>query len=87
MLTVTVAALDRLSKKLAHMKAAQDAAMRFSRGDGGWRLHLDTARPADTLFAHEDRTVLVLDEAVSEAMTDMTLDVKDTEAGPRLSLQ
>ena len=87
MLTVTVAALNRLSKKLAHRKAANEVAMRFSRGDGGWKLHEDEVRAADTVFAHGGRPVLVLDKAVSEAMSGMKLDVKDTGAGPRLSLR
>lgn len=41
MLSVTVAALDRLSHKLADRKAAADIAMRFTRRKQGWRLRLD----------------------------------------------
>ena len=87
MLTVTLAALDRLSHKLASGKAAEDVAMRFTRGNGGWRLRPDRRRPADTAFTYKGKAVLVLDDPVSQAMTGMTLDVRDTEAGPRLSLR
>jgi hypothetical protein len=87
MLTVTLAALDRLLHKLRSGKTPEDMAMRFTRGNGGWRLRQDRRRPADTAFTYKGRAVLVLDDSVSQAMTDMTLDVRDTEAGPRLSLR
>ena len=87
MLTVTPAALDRLSRKLIRKKAAQDLAMRVTRRESGWKLRLDRARPDDTAFAHEGKNVLLLDDAVSHAMANMALDVSDTEAGPRLRLR
>lgn len=87
MFTVTAAARDRLSAKLAGKNANDDEALRFTRKPGGWKLRLDRARPADTEFTHGGRTVLVLDRAVSQAMTDMTLDVRSTESGLRLRLR
>jgi len=87
MLTVTEGALDRLSRKLVHRNAADDVALRFTRKTGGWKLRPDRTRPADQTFTHEGKEVLVLDEAVSRAMTDMTLDVRQTKAGPRLTLR
>ena len=86
MLTVTAAALDRLSRKLARKKPTDGVALRFTRRAGGWRLGLDCARPADTEFTHDGRRVLLLDAAVSRAMTNMALDVKRTDSGPRLTL-
>ena len=87
MLTVTMAARERLSSKLTHKKAADDVAMRFTRREGGWRLRLDRARPDDTAFTHDGRNVLLLDEKVSQAMANITLDAKTTEAGSRLTLR
>jgi hypothetical protein len=86
MFTVTEAALDRLSQKLVRKKAADDMALRFMRRTGGWKLRLDRMRPADTMFTHGSRKVLLLDETVARAMSKLTLDVKDTAAGPRLTL-
>ncbi len=86
MLTVTEVARDRLASKLARRRAADDVAMRFTRREGGWRLRLGRARPADTVIIHEGKTVLLLDKVVSQAMTNMTLDAQSTEAGPRLTL-
>ena len=87
MFTVTAAALDRLSKKLARKKPTDGVALRFMRRAGGWRLGLDRACPADTEFTHHGRSVLLLDAAVSQAMTNMALDVKSTDSGPRLRLR
>ncbi|MCK6456599.1 MAG: hypothetical protein L6Q92_08735 [Phycisphaerae bacterium] len=86
MLTVTPAALERLSRKLVYKKAAEGAALRFVRARKCWRLKLDRPRPDDATFTHEGRRVLVLDQAVAEAMAAMTLSVHSTEAGPRLRL-
>lgn len=87
MLTVTLGARVRLKFKLARKKAADDLAMRFTRKTGGWKLRLDRERPADTAISHEGRVVLLLDKTVSQAMKDMTLDVRTTGAGPRLMLR
>lgn len=86
MFKVTAAALDRLSRKLAHKAAADDEALRFTRRESGWRLRLDCARPKDTAFSHAGRSVLLLDRAVSQAMANLTLDVRSTDSGPRLRL-
>lgn len=86
MLKVTTAALDRLSQKLDNKKAADEAALRFTRKPGGWRLQIDDPRPADKAFTHEGKKVLVMDGEVSQAMANMTLDVEKTGGGPRLRL-
>jgi len=86
MLNVTEAARTRLSRKLVHKKAADDMALRMIKKTEGWKLRMDRLRPADTAFEHEGRNVLLLDEAVLAATTDMTLDVKDSDGGKRLSL-
>jgi hypothetical protein len=86
MLTVTVPARARLLSKLVRRKAAGGVALRFTRKTGGWRLRVDHARPDDKAITHEGRNVLLLDRAVSQAMTHMTLDVRETKAGPSLTL-
>ena len=87
MLMVTEAARDRLLSKLVNRKAADDEGMRFMRREGRWRLHLERACPDDTTVTHQGRNVLLMDEGVSDAMTSMTLDVRQTERGPRLTLR
>ncbi len=87
MLNVTKPALERLSRRLIRKEAADDIALRFTRREGGWNLGTDQARPGDVTFAHGGRNVLLLDQAAAEAMTNMTLDVRNTDVGPRLRLR
>ncbi|MHC4698843.1 MAG: hypothetical protein ACYTFA_19110 [Planctomycetota bacterium] len=87
MFTVTAAALNRLSRKLTGKKANDDEALRFTHRTGGWSLGLDCARHADTRFMRDGRSVLLLDTAVSQAMANMTLDIRSTSSGPRLKLR
>lgn len=87
MLNVTSAARECLLSRLSRKKASEDVAMRFTRKEHGWRLRPDRVSPDDTAFTHEGRNVLLLDEAVSKAMSNMELDVRVTEGGPRLTLR
>jgi hypothetical protein len=76
MLTVTEPTLDRLSRRLDRKGAVEGMALRFVRREGGWSLQLDREFPGDTVFAHAGRNVLLLDETVSNAMANMTLDTR-----------
>ena len=87
MLNVTKSAFYRLSNRLSRREAAEDVALRFTRRDGRWKLGQDQERPGDVKFAHEGRNVLLLDNAAAKAMANMTLYVRDTDAGPRLRLR
>ena len=87
MFTVTAGALDRLSRKLVGKNANDDEALRVTQVPNGWKLHLDRARSDDTAFSRDGRSVLLLDAAVSKAMTNVALDVKSTNSGPRLKLR
>jgi len=87
MLDVTKPALNRLSRRLAHQAADDDMALRFTRHDGRWKLGPDHAQPGDISFANAGRNVLLLDQSTAEAMSNMRLDVRKTDAGPRLRLR
>jgi len=86
MLTVSETALERLSRRLSHKRAADGVALRFTRRVGGWNLRLDRESEGDTAFTHDGRKVLLLDEEVSKAMANMTLDTKKDDARSRLKL-
>ncbi|HNQ25024.1 MAG TPA: hypothetical protein PKK06_18250 [Phycisphaerae bacterium] len=87
MLTITTPALERLSRRLARKGAADDMALRVTRREGGWTLRLDHECAGDTAFSHEGRKVLLLDETVSDAMTNMTLDTRKGDRRSRLRLR
>lgn len=76
MLTITKPALDQLSHRLERKRADEDMALRFTRREGGWTLRLDRESAGDTAFTHDGRKVLLLNEDVSKAMADMTLDIR-----------
>jgi len=83
MLTVTEAASACLAEILKREEVPEGAAVRFVHEEGGLRLQSDDERPGDTTFQHEGRTVLLLDEQVSELLADETLDAD----GPKLALR
>jgi Fe-S cluster assembly iron-binding protein IscA len=89
MLTVTQTASERLSRKLTDAEVEDDTAVRVvrKRKGRGWAMRMDKERPSDVTFAHQGRTVLVLDEEVSQMLANKTLDVRQSDSGPKLSLR
>lgn len=87
MLVVTESALERLSRKLTLRGVAEGMALRLARQDGRWRLLLDQESASDMVFSHGGRPVLVMDKAVSEAMTNVTLEARKTGGRSRLKLR
>lgn len=76
MLTVTDAASERLATILDEEGVPEDKAIRLVRNEEGLGMQPDSERPGDVSFAHDGRTVLVLDEQLSELLTEETLDVQ-----------
>lgn len=87
MFTITNAAGEHLSTLLEDANASQEVAIRFVIEDSTLTPKMDNARPGDTTFEHEDRTVLVLDPEVSDSLGEATLDVQPTDDGPTLVLR
>jgi hypothetical protein len=87
MFIVPEAARIRLVEKLVKKRAGDNVAMRFVRQRRKWSLRPDTPLSNDVAFAHEGRTVLVLDPQVAQRLTDRTLDAQETPAGFRLRLR
>ncbi len=87
MFTLTETAGARLAKTLDKKQASDDGTMRFTRKSRSWKLSLDKPAVGDVLFAHEGRTVLVLDAEAAKLLVDRTLDTKDSLAGTKLQLR
>jgi len=87
MLTITEAAGSHLADMLTEAEAPDDVAVRFIIQGRGLAMELDNASPDDSTFNHEGRTILVLDEQLSDLLSDKTLDIKDSEEGPHLTLE
>jgi len=87
LLAVTEAALERLSHELRSKKAADDVAMRFTRGVGGGRLRPSHTGPDHTAFTHEGRNVLLWDEVAPSQLAIMKLDVEASKVDAGLKLR
>ena len=86
MLTISYTAGDRLVLMLAESNATDDAAIRFVVEGDRLDLEIDTPRPGDTTFDHEEKVVLAIDEQVSRVLATMRLDVEVTGDKPKLKL-
>jgi hypothetical protein len=86
MFTMTETAGEYLTTVLDNVNAADEAAIRLVLDGNTLAPKLDNARPGDATFDHEGRTVLVLDEQMTQVLTESMLDVRATEEGPTLVL-
>lgn len=84
MLTMTDQAGARLIQLLGD--STGESVIRIVKRKRRLRLRRDQARPQDATFAHDGRIVLVLDERVSRSLSSRTLDIRQTDLGPRLKL-
>ncbi len=85
MLTITEQAGARLVQLLG--ESANQSVIRIVRRKRRLKLRRDHARADDATFAHAGRVVLVLDEQVSQSLAARTLDIRETDTGPRLRLK
>ncbi len=84
MFTVSYTASEHLALMLAEANAPDAAVFRLIVKNDETELEIDTVQPGDTTFDHAEKTVLVIDEQVSELVADMKLDVKVTGEEPEL---
>lgn len=79
---------DAAGAYLAEMLDQHSAgdAIRFVFGLAGLEPQPSAVLPGDTVYAYHGRTVLVLDHTVSRMLHGKTLDVEQTDEGPRLRL-
>lgn len=86
MLTVTESAGAHLSTLLTEADAPEDVAVRFILDGQNLAMALDNERPEDETFDHEGKTILLLDNQISELLADKTLDIEVADDGPQLAL-
>lgn len=87
MLAVTEAAGKHLVGLLSEAEAPDDAAIRVVVANQGLALRIDHEQEGDKTFEHDGRTVLLLDDKVSEVLSDHTLDIEQAGEGPRLTIR
>ena len=86
MLNVTKAASDYLNDVLVRAEAPEESAVRIvPRPEGdGLVTTIDHERAGDQHFDCDGRTVLVLDPQIATQLSDLTLDVGESEGGKKL---
>ena len=87
MLTLSYTAGERLDLLLAEANAPDAAAIRMVFEGDELSFEIDTPRPGDTTFDHNEKVVLAIDEQVSELLANMKLDVEVTGEEPELVLK
>ena len=86
MLTLTTEAGAHLAEMLTQAGAPDEAAVRLLVSDEGVALAADSPKPDDTTFEHDGRTVLVMEQSVADALSERTIDVRDTPEGKSLAI-
>ena len=81
---VTEAAAGHLATLLE--QAPEEAAVRFVPQGNALSMQLDSPKPEDKTYEFQDKTVLVLDPQIDEALAERTLDLQETPQGPQLAL-
>lgn len=85
MVTVTDRATEELRNILANAAPQPGQALRLvpSR-EGGLGLGLDEEREGDEIVKSGDEKILLVSSGIAEALDEATIDVQDSEEGPKL---
>jgi Fe-S cluster assembly iron-binding protein IscA len=84
MLTVTDNAVRHMAEILYKSDAADEMAIRFVQEGHTIVPRLDQERPGDATYEYAGSTVLLLAEDIVALLENRTLDIDDTEDGPKL---
>ncbi len=87
MLNASDAACAFISELLTAEGAPDESAVRIAIEENELSMKLDEEEPGDETFLHEGKTVLLVDAEMSQILDGKTLDVEDTEEGPKLTVE
>jgi Fe-S cluster assembly iron-binding protein IscA len=85
MLTVTDAAYSRLCEMLADYP--DDVAVRIVRRDGHTKMRPGRVHSGDEVFEQKGRVLLLVDRKTAKHVENRSLDLRETDGGPRLRLR
>jgi Fe-S cluster assembly iron-binding protein IscA len=87
MLTVSEDAKNLLKETLHEYSEDPETAIRLSAKEGGgFGIKLDTESEGDQIIEHQGSKVLLVSPELSNMLEGRTLDVQDTEKGPKLTI-
>ncbi len=81
MLTVSSAACAHFATLLDQANAPEGLSLRLVASESGIGIQPDTAREGDSVFEHEGRPVLVVDERLAEGLGEHTIDLETSDEG------
>ena len=87
MLTVTESATTHLAEMTKLPQFQPDKVVRFVIEDGVVQMTPDEEHSGDITFKHEDKTILVFDESVSQVLEECTLDLTEESGKARLTVK
>jgi Fe-S cluster assembly iron-binding protein IscA len=87
MLSVSEKAAGLLLESLEASNTEEAQVLRLVRMAEGLGLAVDEEREGDQVVEHEERKVLVIEPAISQALDGATIDAVDTPEGQRLTIQ
>lgn len=86
MLNVTDNALEYLANLLDQQGADDSTVVRCTVQDGNLAIVPDNEQPGDVAFSHGERTVLVVEEELSQALDGREFDVQTKDGETALTL-
>jgi Fe-S cluster assembly iron-binding protein IscA len=87
MLSVSERAAGLLRESLEASNTEETQVLRLVRMAEGLGLAVDEEREGDQVVEHEDKKVLVIEPAISQALDGATIDAVQTPEGERLTIQ
>src|SRR6266568_4139482 len=84
MIQVTERARETFKNKLEDLIERPGVILRIGRTDSGLEIFPDTLKDDDQIIEHDGRTVLLIDQEVSETLADTTIDVEEHADGARV---
>ena len=83
---VTDQAVVLLKALLDSVEHEPGQVFRLAAGQDSIGILLDNEQEGDHVVQHEDESVLVIEPALNEFLTDATIDIQETPEGPRLAI-
>ena len=85
MVEVTERAREELKKALDAQSAGPASGLRLALiGPGEFGLGIDKEQPGDQVVQHEGANVLLVEGALAEQLEGASIDIQESEEGPRL---
>ncbi|GBD14972.1 hypothetical protein HRbin25_00859 [bacterium HR25] len=85
-LKVTDKAAELLREIKEELAEAPDQTLRLVQREGSFELAFDEAREGDQVYHSEGIPVLLVSPSVADLLANATIDVEETDQGPRLTL-